>query len=202
MGRELDGGHAREALRRRATGRVRCSAGRAASAHPRGEVDDATPSPLLDEHTRCRLCHEERPPTVDRVHPVPHFDALFEQTRMRSNRRVVDTDTQATKALDGGLDDARRTIDVADICDYCCDPWPHDAFCLGQASNITVRGDDAGARPASTSSRSGRLTHRRWRCESVTALIISCTRALCAKLPWLTGPSAMISQQKSCTRLP
>ena len=48
---------------------------------------------------------------------------------------------------------------------------------------------------------SGRSTQRRSRCERSTALMISCTRALWAKLPSFFSPPDTISCIKSCTRL-
>src|SRR4029077_1812465 len=47
---------------------------------------------------------------------------------------------------------------------------------------------------------SGRSTQRRSRWERSTALMISCTRALCAKLPWFASPPSMISLAKLWTR--
>ena len=51
-------------------------------------------------------------------------------------------------------------------------------------------------------SPSGSSTQRRSRCERVTALMTSWTRAPWAKSPWLVGPPSRISRQKSWTRLP
>src|SRR6185503_1308985 len=47
---------------------------------------------------------------------------------------------------------------------------------------------------------SGRSTQRCSRCERATALMISWTFALCAKLPWFSSPPSTISCMKLCTR--
>src|SRR5439155_982561 len=47
---------------------------------------------------------------------------------------------------------------------------------------------------------SGRSTQRRSRWERSTALMISCTRALWAKLPWFASPPSVISFAKLWTR--
>ncbi len=46
----------------------------------------------------------------------------------------------------------------------------------------------------------GRETHWRVRWDVSTALMISCTRALWAKLPWFSPAPERISSQKLCTR--
>ena len=63
-------------------------------------------------------------------------------------------------------------------------------FLTGRCRSLS---DEAFDTAATALEASGSSTQRASRCERVTALMISCTRADCAKLPWLVSPPARIS---------
>src|SRR5258706_6137755 len=66
-----------------------------------------------------------------------------------------------------------------------------------------ARADDAYPQPLAqspTPPSSRRSNQPRSRYERSTALMISCTRALCAKLPWFASPPSVISFAKLWTR--